>query len=375
MRASRLHLWVWVHRWTSLVCTLFLLVLCITGLPLLFAEQIEGWLNPSAAYAPLPPNAPRASLDPMVARAHRLRPHEIVTGIFIDPDEPQIRVNTAVSQAAARADPGSLHWLKFDARTGALLADSTHAAVPANRIEEFFFAVHSRLLLGLPGLILIAAMGVLFLAALVSGVVLYAPFMRHQSFGTIRRDRSARVRRLDTHNLFGVATLAWCAVVGFTGVLNELSDPLFDHWQQQVVAGAAAQWKGHALAPATSLASVQAALDTARQVVPGMIVTGIDYPGGELNSDRHYMFWARGSTLATAQLFTPVMIDATDGRLTAVLPMPWYLRMIEVSRPFHFGNYGGMPLRIIWALFDLATIVVLVTGLQLWVRTPRERGA
>jgi uncharacterized iron-regulated membrane protein len=46
--------------------------------------------------------------------------------------------------------------------------------------------------------------------------------------------------------------------------------------------------------------------------------------------------------------------------------MPWYLRLLEVSRPLHFGDYGGMPLKIIWALLDLVTIFVLGSGLYLW---------
>ena len=367
-----LRAWAWVHEWSSLLCTLFLLVLCVTGLPLLFGDEIDDWLDPSAAYAVLPADAPRASLDPMVETARRLRPDEVVIGIFIDPDEPEIRVNTAVSQAAANADPGNLHWLKFDARTGALLGDSRQAAVPPDRIDQFFLALHTRLLMGGTGLAIMLAMGLLFLAAIVSGTVLYAPFMRRLAFGTVRRDRSARVRRLDTHNLFGIVTMAWALVVGFTGVLNELTDPLFDLWRQQVVVAVAARWPGEPIGPETPLASVQAALATARAAVPGMIVTGIDYPGGNLTSGRHYMAWARGATPATAQLFTPVMIDAVDGRLAATLPMPWYLRAIEVSRPFHFGNYGGLPLKLIWTAFDLMTIAVLVTGIQLWLRPKRE---
>ena len=35
--------------------------------------------------------------------------------------------------------------------------------------------------------------------------------------------------------------------------------------------------------------------------------------------------------------------------------------------PLHFGDYGGLPLKIIWALFDLVTIVVLGSGLYLWL--------
>jgi len=70
----------------------------------------------------------------------------------------------------------------------------------------------------------------------------------------------------------------------------------------------------------------------------------------------------------TARLFTPALVDVGNGTLTAVVEMPWYLRTLQVSRPLHFGDYGGMPLKIIWALLDLATIVVLGSGLYLWLR-------
>jgi uncharacterized iron-regulated membrane protein len=49
---------------------------------------------------------------------------------------------------------------------------------------------------------------------------------------------------------------------------------------------------------------------------------------------------------------------------------------LELSRPLHFGDYGGLPLKIIWGLFDVALIVVLVSGLYLWLskrRSPIER--
>jgi len=39
-----------------------------------------------------------------------------------------------------------------------------------------------------------------------------------------------------------------------------------------------------------------------------------------------------------------------------------------VSQPLHFGDYGGMPMKILWALLDIATIVVLGSGLYLWLR-------
>ena len=46
--------------------------------------------------------------------------------------------------------------------------------------------------------------------------------------------------------------------------------------------------------------------------------------------------------------------------------MPWYAKILLLSQPLHFGDYGGLPLKIIWAILDLMTIVVLGSGLYLW---------
>lgn len=45
-----------------------------------------------------------------------------------------------------------------------------------------------------------------------------------------------------------------------------------------------------------------------------------------------------------------------------------------MSQPLHFGDYGGMPLKIVWALLDAITIVVLGSGLYLWLVKRRRAG-
>ena len=37
--------WCWVHKWSSVVSTAFLLVICITGLPLVFKDEIGDFLE------------------------------------------------------------------------------------------------------------------------------------------------------------------------------------------------------------------------------------------------------------------------------------------------------------------------------------------
>lgn len=368
MRTIVLRRWFVVHKWTSLACTLFLLVICLTGLPLVFHEEIHDWQDPDPPYAVLPDSAPRADLDRLTAEARRLYPGQIVTSVAIDDDEPQVFVALAPSWAALEADPDAGRFVRFDARTGAVLERSKPPAEQHQTFLGLMFRLHVDLFAGLGGELFLGAMALLFVAAIVSGVVLYGPFMKRLPFGSVRTRRTARLRWLDLHNLIGIVLAVWTVVVGLTGAMNELSTPLFAMWQRTDVAAMVAPWKGKPPPAPGELSSVQGAFDTAQKALPGMIVTSIIFPGGRFGSLHHYLLFTKGRTPLTARLFSPVLIDARTGALTAAVRMPWYLRTLEISRPLHFGDYGGMPLKILWALFDLVTIVVLLTELVLWFR-------
>ena len=41
MSQRSLRIWSIVHRWTSLICTAFMLLLCLTGLPLVFGHELD----------------------------------------------------------------------------------------------------------------------------------------------------------------------------------------------------------------------------------------------------------------------------------------------------------------------------------------------
>jgi uncharacterized iron-regulated membrane protein len=238
---------------------------------------------------------------------------------------------------------------------------------------RFLMELHTELLAGAAGEAVLGCMGVLFVIAIVSGCVLYAPFMRRLAFGTVRMHRP-RVAGLDLHNLLGIATVVWAAVVGVTGVMNTLEEPLFAAWQADVMARLPAAPEGGS--PAVRRGSLAAAVEAARRVLPQAKITSIGYPGSRFGLPRHYLVWTKGGTPLTSRLFTPLLIDAETGQVAQMTGLPWYLRVLEVSRPLHFGDYGGMPLKIIWALLDLITVVVLATGVYLWVdRSDRMRTA
>ncbi|MFT3705504.1 MAG: PepSY-associated TM helix domain-containing protein [Agriterribacter sp.] len=355
--------WYFIHKWSSLICTIFLLNLCITGLPLVFAEEIDGWLNPEGPFEELPANTPMVNLDTVVNIAVQHYPKQLVSSIFMDDDAPQVFVTMAPT---LKADDKLVHSLVFDSRTGKLLKDEPPFSQQPQTFMGVMLSLHVDLFMNLPGELFLAFMGLLMLLAIISGIILYGPFMKKLDFGTIRYKRSKRLKWLDLHNLLGIVTAAWLLVVTITGFMNELSTPLFGLWQNTDVKQMLESYGNQQTPQQSALSSVQSAFTKTQQAVPGMAVTSIVFPGYEFGSPYHYVLWSHGDKPLTSQLFTPVLVEGVSGKVSGIVKMPMYLRSLEISRPLHFGDYGGMPLKILWAVFDIAAIIVLISGLYLW---------
>jgi len=91
-------------------------------------------------------------------------------------------------------------------------------------------------------------------------------------------------------------------------------------------------------------------------------------PGnGSYGSGHHYAVFLQGATPVTRKLPTPALVDARTGRLDALVAMPWYMQAVNLSQPLHFGDYGGMPMKLLWSALDLVTILVLGSGIYLWL--------
>ncbi|MCW5300985.1 PepSY domain-containing protein [Herbaspirillum lusitanum] len=357
--------WYRVHKWTSLVSTVFLLLLCLTGLPLIFGDEIDAVFDPEVAISAVAAGTPDASLDRIIAAAHARYPGQHLRFMVWDKEEPRrLSLNMAASADATAAQG---HVLIYDTRTAALLSET-----PAlHGFMHVMLQLHQNLFIGLTGDLLLGVVGLLFLAALVSGVVLYGPYMRKLDFGAVRFARGRRLRWLDLHNLIGVAVLAWMCAVGLTGFINTLSKPLFGLWSAQemprLLAQAAQAAKDPKEPQCSSTLSVDAIVAAARRALPDKRISSVVFPGARFGSAQHYTLWTVGNTPLTSRMFTPILLDACSGRIVSTSTLPWYLKALELSRPLHFGDYGGLPLKIIWALLDLLAIAVLVSGIYLWI--------
>ena len=367
MTARALRNWYLVHKWTSLISTIFLLLLCLTGLPLIFHEEIEHYFDPHPELGEITADSPRIDYDQVIAGALAARPGEVVRFVGFDPEDPLGAVFTAPTLVPP---PLEAHAQPFDTRTGKLFPPEP----PDDGFMNLMLRLHTDLFLGLPGYLVLGFMGLLLVASLVSGVVVYTPFMRKLDFATVRTGRSTRLKWLDLHNVLGIATLAWVLVVGATGVINTLALPILGLWQGGQLAEMTAPYKD--LPPLEKLGSLHKALETARAAAPEMEVSFVAFPGTQFSSQHHYAVFMRGNTPLTARLLKPALVDAQTGELTDMREMPMYVKTLLISQPLHFGDYGGLPLKIIWALLDIIAIVVLGSGIYLWLgrrKAPLEK--
>ncbi len=367
--------WDWIHTWSSLVCTAFMLVVCVTGLPLVFSDEIAELSGRQFAQSAMPADAPRTSTDKVAAAALAHVPGKVPLYLFREDDQPDlwyVKLDTRVD-----TDERHAVLVAVDARDASVLG-----------IPEFgkgfmglVYRLHVDLFADLPGKLFLGLMGLLMLVAIVSGVVLYPPYMRKLEFGTVRHERGGRIRWLDLHNLLGMVTLCWALVVGATGVVNTWADLILKAWQQEQMARLAAGNASLVLAgdradatTAREAGPAQFALTQALRAEPGMKLEMMAWPGTLLSTREHFAVILRGDTPLTSRLRQALLVNPDTGDVLRAGERPWYVTLFQLSQPLHYGDYGAMPLKVLWAALDLLTIVVLGSGLYLWVARRRRTG-
>ncbi len=335
---------------------MFLLLLCITGLPLIFHHELDELFGYDAKPEMAAPGAAKAGVDQIARVALAHDPGRVLQYISWDKDEPGTVI--AFTNNKVDGEPDAATVRAFDAHTAKPLG-----AVGGGPMRVML-KLHTDMYAGQPGKLFLGAIGLLFLIAIISGVVLYWPFTRRLRFGTIRDDKSRRILWLDWHDLLGAVTIAWALVVGGTGAINTLAEIMLNQWKSTELAAMVAPYAGKP-AP-VHLASLDATVAKAKTAAPGMNVAFIAFPGTPFTSSHHFSAFMRGDTPLTARLLKPVLLDGETAEVADTRDLPLYLKALLVSQPLHFGDYGGTPLKIIWALLDVMTIVVIGSGIYLW---------
>lgn len=353
-----------VHRWCGLIVSANLFVMALTGIILVYHDEIDQVLGVGAVTSQGPN---RASLGDTIALARASQPGSHAVYLFADEASHPGVAFVGLSKTSRRL--GEARPVAVDRRSGRVLPQLDLQGTFTNKVLK----LHAELFMGSLGRLLIGLVALALLVSLTSGAIIYGPLMKRFAFGLLRRDRSRRTFLADLHKLLGATTFGWLLLVAATGLFLSLGSVVLQFYSATELAALGAPYRNDPIVE--DLQTVDAAVDQAERAAKGPRWSIVSLPGSDLASPRHYGVLLKGGPGMQSRMLTLAMVDAKTPSSASVQDLPLYLKALLLSEPLHFGDYGGGPLKVIWVLFGLATLGLSGSGVWAFFTARGDRSA
>lgn len=243
-------------------------------------------------------------------------------------------------------------------------------------MADFMTAFHADLHLVNPvGLVITGLLGLALFASIITGVIIHRKIFKE--FFSFRPLRSLRLLFTDTHKVLGVWGLLFHGVIAFTGAFLGLvlvllvpaaafvsfsgnQDKLIETFLPEIeptITGEAAEPQfAHILAEfrAANPDLIVVDVNIHGWGDKGAIVAFTALGGDTLAANETYEFNAVTGEL-NKQYSTFGKLDSTTGVV------------LDAMYPLHFGNFGGLFVKIIWSILGIGTALLCVTGMMIWI--------
>lgn len=352
-KATR-QLYVW-HKWTGLVSGLFLFFVCFTGVLVVFKHEIDAALTPGMSVPAR--SAPHAPLETLLGSMERAYPKSRVGMITLADgrtDTHKISIRDGRKNREVFLDPytGEISG----SRTGQNLAN----ILRQTHLRFYFYGWKGRVAVGIVGLALVLSS--------ITGILIYYPFMKKLTFGRIRWKERLKLVYSDLHKFIGFVTLIFNLVIGLTGAALGLENlQRYSPAAKQILHPApSAEDRKPRPDSIEGRLTVDQAIAAADRALPGFRTVSVTLP----RADRaHWMlrgdagpFVNEGSSWMILDTHTGAPIAMHDARKAHILTKAYNL-----SEPLHFGDFAGIPMRVLYALLGLASSALTVTGFGIWI--------
>ncbi|MBB3047279.1 putative iron-regulated membrane protein [Litorivivens lipolytica] len=351
-----------IHSWSALAVCLPLLVICLTGSVLVFKHEIDTLLmHDKVRVDPLPE---RQNLDTLLQAVSEANPsHEVVGWVlFEDP----ARADLVYLIARGSSDWSYLLLDQYRADILALVVSTTHY------LTDWLLELHFTLLLHDAGLLLSGLIAVVLCLLGITGLWLHRSFWKNLC--TLRTKARRVLYYSDLHKLVGAYASPVLLILGFTGAWWNLTH--FYHELEEHADGAEHYVMQQRLY--NDQLSLQALHDRSEQDIPDFNATYISLPW-EPGQDIRFFGKVESGNPLLSQYASVVQFDAQSGETTSTYDIREQglgAKTVDSYRRLHFGDFAGLPSRILWCLFGLAPTVLAFTGITLWLkRRPQRRRA
>ena len=353
------------HSTLGLVAAALVYVVCLTGVPSVFAKELMRWEAPAAAHVT------HASTDTMTRAllstwemAKAAGDVELVMVFAPEPGLPQLR-------GRAFGDGEERIWF-FDGEGANPVPLHTPATAFVTELHENFHAsAWGGALVGFSGIVL---------AALVISGLFSHPRILRDAF-KLRRGGSWRLQEADVHNRLGVWAAPFHLVIALTGAFLGLA----------TILGAAAAlilFSGDFDKAASILSGDDPAIRQGASSMSDVSALARTVEAIDANTDVGFILVSR-SGQAGQQVFIDVVsrrdlaggqtyiVDQTGAARAAngYLNGSFAQQLRGAMVPLHYGDFGGLAVKAIYALLGVGLCVVISTGVSIWIARKRERGS
>lgn len=352
-----------VHLWTGLTVGLLLVVAGLTGSILVFGPEIDARLNPGLLRTS--PTPERASLQAIVKAVATEYPQHPVSYIRM-PRGP----NETYEITTAGADPLEVF---ADPYRGTILGARRTADGFVNVLHE----LHVHLLSGETGEQVMGFVGLLALLLVMSGGIVWWPGIRRWWEGFTLRWRASWKRiNFDLHRVGGIWSAAFLLLTAGTGAALVFHDAFLAGANWLTASPASAPSPTVVPRPGEPTVSLDMLLRRADQALPEGVTTYVSFPASPdmpLTVRKHLDVELHPNGRSF------VHIDPWSGQVLAVeraTLAPAGLRALNLLYPLHIGSYGGLPIRLLYAILGVAPLVLFVSGVLMWwnrTQAPKRR--
>jgi len=355
-----------LHRWSGLVVMLCLFIASVTGVWLVFRQELDRALN--ARLRVVQPRATRLSEDDVVALVERQFPSAMASLVQF----PQ-RPDDAVSLSLTPRDRNSRE--RFDQvyvnqYTGGILGQrrSRRAGLSRGSLDSFILGLHFTLLAGDWGRWLMGVAALVWLLTSVIGLALSWPgvWMRVRSWIpmlTARVNGGAYKANYDLHRAGGIWLLPVLIVLAFTSVALNLPE----YFRPVVLALSplSRQPTGRRVVVEEAVVTFDQADAAVRRMFPEAKTNNIYR---DLANGRHSVYFHLPED-ANPQGDDFALVDLKTGEIAAVRRPAASTggdRFMAWLFPLHTGRAFGWTGRLLVALAGVVMVVLNATGLYVW---------
>lgn len=341
-------------------------LMCVSGTLAVLTHEFELWETPGG---PIVEQASPDLLARVSANAYALaKANRIAHDLYVNAPSPE---TPRLTVFAYGEDGRHLSWM----------ADADGRLLPEVETPWTSFMRDHHYNLNLPapfGAYLVGIIGTLLLASLISGLLAHRRVFR-DAF-RLRLGGSPRLSNADLHNRIGIWALPFHLIVALTGSLLGLAGLIIGLLAMVAYNGDQEKAIGTLLGP-------QATADGRSAPLPdlGAMMAQVERraPGSDINMLRIEHIGTRGQLVAVGTSEAGHLTRqegwsfGADGRFLAKLGYTdgtVGMRIYGMISPLHFGNYGGLALKLIYFLLGTGLCVVIATGGNVWLRRRREQG-